>query len=45
MAATTWEGDTAGFVGIGSNLREVILDVTETWAKTFANDFLAMNPR
>ena len=45
MAATTWEGNTAGFVGVSSNLREVILDVTETWVKTFANDFLAVNPR
>ncbi len=45
LAATTWEGNTAGFVGISSNLREVILDVVETWVKTFANDFLAVNPR
>jgi hypothetical protein len=45
MAATTWEGNTAGFVGISSNLREVVLDVTETWVKTFASDFLAVNPR
>ncbi len=45
MAATTWEGNTAGVVGIGGNLREVILDVIETWVKAFANDFLALNPR
>ena len=45
MAATTWEGNTAGVVGIGGNLREVILDVIETWVKAFANDFLAVNPR
>lgn len=45
MAATTWEGNTAGFVGIGSNLREVILNVIETWVKTFANDFGGVNPR
>ena len=45
MAATTWEGNTAGFVGIGSNLREVILNVIETWVRTFANDFGGVNPR
>ena len=45
MAATTWEGDTAGVIGIGSNLREVILDGIEKWVKEFASDFLAVNPR
>jgi hypothetical protein len=45
MAATTWEGNTAGVVGISSNLREVILDVLQAWVKTFASDFLAVNSR
>jgi hypothetical protein len=44
MAATTWEGNTAGVVGMSSNLREVILGVTQTWVKTFANDFLKVTP-
>ena len=45
MAATTWEGNTAGVVGTSSNLREEILGVIEPWVKTFASDFLAVNPR
>jgi hypothetical protein len=44
MAATTWEGNTAGIV-TNNDLREVILEVIERWAKTFANDFLAANPQ
>ena len=44
MAATTWEGNTAGIVSNG-NLRDGILNVIETWVKIFANDFLAVNPR
>jgi len=45
MAATTWEGNTAGVVGTSSNLREEILGVIEPWVMTFVNDFLAVNPR
>lgn len=45
MAATTWEGNTAGILGVSNNLKEVILDAIEAWARTFANDFLAVNPR
>jgi len=45
LPATTWEGNTAGVVGLSSNLKEVILNVIETWVKTFASDFLAVNPR
>ena len=44
MAATTWQGNTAGIVN-NNDLRDVILDVTERWTKIFANDFLAVNPR
>jgi hypothetical protein len=44
MAATTWEGNTAGIVN-NNNLWDVILDVTQTWVKTFANDFRTVNPR
>jgi hypothetical protein len=44
MAATTWEGNTAGIVN-NTELRDVILDETESWAKIFANDFLSVNPR
>jgi hypothetical protein len=44
MAATTWEGNTAGIVN-NTDLRVVILDVIETWVKTFANDFRTVNPR
>jgi hypothetical protein len=44
MAATTWEGNTAGIV-TNNDLREVILEIIERWAKAFANDFLAVNPR
>ena len=44
MAATTWEGNTAGIVN-NDDLRDVILDVIETWVKTFANDFRTVNPR
>jgi hypothetical protein len=43
MAATTWEGNTAGIV-TNNDLREVILEIIERWAKAFANDFLAVNP-
>jgi hypothetical protein len=44
LTATTWEGTTAGMVN-EADLRDVILDVTERWAKIFATDFLAVNPR
>ena len=44
MAATTWQGNTAGIV-YNNDLRDVIIDVIERWAKIFANDFLAVNPR
>jgi len=44
MAATTWQGNTAGIVN-NNDLRDVILDVTERWTKIFANDFLAVNSR
>ena len=44
MAATTWEGNTAGIVNDG-DLRDAILDVVQIWAKRFANDFLTVNPR
>jgi hypothetical protein len=44
MAATTWQGNTAGIVN-NNDLRDVILDVIERWTKIFANDFLAVNPR
>jgi hypothetical protein len=44
MAATTWEGNTAGIVN-NIDLRDVILDIIETWVKTFANDFRTVNPR
>jgi len=44
MAATTWEGNTAGIV-TNNDLREVILEVIDKWAKAFAADFLAVNPR
>lgn len=44
IAATTWEGNTAGIV-TNNDLREVILEIIERWAKAFANDFLAVNPR
>ena len=44
MAATTWEGNTAGIVN-NIDLRNVILDIIETWVKTFANDFRTVNPR
>jgi hypothetical protein len=44
MGATTWEGNTAGIVS-QDNLSDAILNVIETWVNTFANDFLAVNPR
>ena len=44
MAATTWQGNTAGIVN-NNDLRDVVLDVIERWTKIFANDFLAVNSR
>lgn len=44
MAATTWQGNTAGIVN-ENDLKDVILDVIERWTKIFANDYLAVNPR
>jgi hypothetical protein len=43
LAATTWEGNTAGIVA-NNDLRAAILEVIERWTKAFANDFLAVNP-
>src|SRR5580765_1920887 len=44
MAATTWQGNTAGIVN-NNDLNDVILDVIERWTQIFANDFLTVNPR
>jgi hypothetical protein len=44
MAATTYEMSGVGIYGT-QLLRSLISDVIEPYVKTFANDFLAVNPR